>query len=537
MNQIGLRIPFFRLGLATLIILSEILVLSILIDARTISGDSVIAKILAEAGNLLRWLIASIAVLALCMAKDFRERTLLLTESHSFLSFLFALFVHCVIFVVLVIISFIVFDPTNPGKTYFSYAWIVLVLLAVLSAGLLVTSATNWKIFLAREKYSILVAAVGGGLIFAGSLYFQRYWGSMTGFTLESTRVLLDVIYSDIFFDPKGSKLGVRSFWVHIDPVCSGIEGMVLSSSTAAIYLYLSRQYLRFPHALIILPLACAISVALNIVRIATLIVIGAELSPGVAVGGFHSVAGWIASVFVALLIVFVFSNWSWIQKRSLVASISSSKADDSKLAIAILVPFVFFASLSLISGIFVKDFDYLYPGKTILVLLTGIYFWKTYRIRKPNNWVEPIIAGSVVAVVWIVLIPEDPQKNALIDQALSAMSLGALVSWSLFRMIGFFIVAPVLEELVFRGYLICRISGQELVNDQRLVFSFSALIVSSVLFGILHNAWIAGTVAGALFAFVRFRSETIASPIIAHSAANVLVAMWALHTKNWVLI
>jgi CAAX prenyl protease-like protein len=144
-----------------------------------------------------------------------------------------------------------------------------------------------------------------------------------------------------------------------------------------------------------------------------------------------------------------------------------------------------------------------------------------------------------------IALLPEfsprpeiySTEANAALYQGLASLPLWAMVGWGVFRILGFWVLAPILEELVFRSYLISRLSDQEIANNRKIKFSLLALIVTSVLLGFLHNAWIAGTIAGVLFELVRYRSESITNPIIAHSTANVLVAAWAVQPGNWSLI
>jgi CAAX prenyl protease-like protein len=111
------------------------------------------------------------------------------------------------------------------------------------------------------------------------------------------------------------------------------------------------------------------------------------------------------------------------------------------------------------------------------------------------------------------------------------------MVVWCLFRIIGFWIIAPILEELVFRGYLIARLSRQPLLNVNKLQFSVVALIISSVLFGFIHNDIIAGTMAGIVFAVIRYRHNSLVEPIISHVSANVFVALWATATGQWVML
>ena len=70
------------------------------------------------------------------------------------------------------------------------------------------------------------------------------------------------------------------------------------------IYLYLFRKELRFPGALVLLPLGAVVIWMLNAVRIVALIAIGTSGWREIALGGFHSQAGWL--LFNAVGLTFV---------------------------------------------------------------------------------------------------------------------------------------------------------------------------------------------------------------------------------------
>jgi CAAX prenyl protease-like protein len=103
-------------------------------------------------------------------------------------------------------------------------------------------------------------------------------------------------------------------------------------------------------------------------------------------------------------------------------------------------------------------------------------------------------------------------------------------------RVLSTAIVVPLVEELAFRGYLLCRLAGQDVVLQGRLRLSWWSLAASSVLFGVMHDAWLAGTVAGAAYAVTRLRGESIWAPILAHGTTNVLLALYVLRTGHWSL-
>ena len=69
--------------------------------------------------------------------------------------------------------------------------------------------------------------------------------------------------------------------------------GLILAF-TVAWLVYFRREYI-FPRALLLIPAGIAAIFALNVVRIAGLMMIGDAGFPNVAVYGFHSQAGWLA--------------------------------------------------------------------------------------------------------------------------------------------------------------------------------------------------------------------------------------------------
>jgi exosortase/archaeosortase family protein len=95
--------------------------------------------------------------------------------------------------------------------------------------------------------------------------------------------------------------IGTPRFSVSVGAPCSGIEGLGLVLVFTIVWLWFFRRENRFPHALLLIPCALVCAFLLNVVRIATLILIGNAGAPEVAFVGFHSQAGWIAFTLVAL--------------------------------------------------------------------------------------------------------------------------------------------------------------------------------------------------------------------------------------------
>ena len=64
--------------------------------------------------------------------------------------------------------------------------------------------------------------------------------------------------------------------------------------------------------------------------------------------------------------------------------------------------------------------------------------------------------------------------------------------------------------------------------------FTFFSFAVSSMLFGLMHQGWIAGTLAGAGFAVAVYYRGRLWDAIVAHMTANALIAIAVLGFGRW---
>ena len=72
-----------------------------------------------------------------------------------------------------------------------------------------------------------------------------------------------------------------------LQSVALGIAGIILMCAVMSGYIVLFRKRLKVERALLLLPIAAGLSWVLNAVRITVLLMIGAYVSPELAVGGF----------------------------------------------------------------------------------------------------------------------------------------------------------------------------------------------------------------------------------------------------------
>src|SRR5262249_9505655 len=105
--------------------------------------------------------------------------------------------------------------------------------------------------------------------------------------------------------------------------------------------------------------------------------------------------------------------------------------------------------------------------------------------------------AGVLAFLLWRLLAAPDPGANPLL---LSRLPAFLLPLWRAARTAGHVVLAPVAEELAFRGFLLRRLQADDFEQVPPGQLTWFSLLGSSLLFGLMHGSWVAGTLAGLVF-------------------------------------
>lgn len=387
--------------------------------------------------------------------------------------------------------------------------------------------------FMAKEKIRLFLAITSSIFIWWVSSSVRGAWNGLSEHTFSLVRVLLGGYSEDyLYIDLENKDIGVGDFVVSIDPACSGYEGIGLIFAFTSIYLLVNRKDINFPLAFILYPIGLLLIWFLNGVRIALLVAIGYHFSPEIAVGGFHSQAGWITFIAGSIFIL-----WLSGKSRFIRSDINISKNNRLNLSISTLIPMITLLSVTLITSAFYVNFDYLYPLRVISVAISIAVIWRYFKEIK----IKPTLLGSLVAVfvsvTWILISDNDQEANKSFEIGFDSM--GSLISgvWIFFRFFGAVLTVPVAEELAFRGYVISRLSMKDVVVNGKIEATVFSVIGSSVAFGFLHGDWMAGIIAGLSYALVRIKGSGVGEAIFSHSMTNAILFIYASRTESWWLI
>ena len=270
-----------------------------------------------------------------------------------------------------------------------------------------------------------------------------------------------------------------------------------------------------------------------NIVRVAALVLVGAWLSPEVAGRGFHSLAGWITFTLIALALVGLSHRLGF----SAVGNAAADQVDEGmRLAVALLAPLLTLMATTLLTAAFSSGFQALYP---LGVVTTGVALWYFRSSYGPIRWTRSwhsVAIGVGVSLMWLILDLPNEQGGAELTRGLAELPQWAAVAWVACRVVGSMITVPIAEELAFRGYLIRKLVARNFENVQPGQFTWLSFVVSSVLFGLLHDRWLAGTLAGMGFAVALYRCGEIGDAVVAHMTSNALIVLAVLGFGKWSL-
>jgi exosortase E/protease (VPEID-CTERM system) len=391
---------------------------------------------------------------------------------------------------------------------------------------------SGWWHVVQQEYAAVLGASLVGVGAWGSGQLGQALWAPLAELTLWVVRALLGLVYPEISSDLPARVVGTPTFQVTIAPECSGYEGIGCVTLLLTLYLWWFRTHLRFPHALLLLPMGMLAAWVMNALRLTTLIALGTSVSPAVAQGGFHAQAGWIAFLLVGLgLIAMTRRCPLWT-----IATPAASAPAPAQYATALLLPLLVLMATTVVTSALSSGVDWWYP---VRVVTTSVALWSCRQVYRSLTWTwswHAIILGMVVFGVWLGLEPADHHRSTVMAASLATLPGGLSLVWIGFRVIGSVLIVPIAEELAFRGYVLPKLVAPDVVTVRPGQCTWWACLVSSILFGILHGRWLAGTLAGIGYALALRQRGQLADAVVAHMTTNALIAAYVLSHHAWVL-
>ncbi|CAN5823276.1 hypothetical protein BH11PSE8_BH11PSE8_30130 [soil metagenome] len=218
-----------------------------------------------------------------------------------------------------------------------------------------------------------------------------------------------------------------------------------------------------------------------------------------------------------------------------------------SRAAVVRSVPFAVFMLLLGVRGVIPGDGSWgvdprwVYGVTVVVVGGLLLHYRQEYgelfaqTLPTPREAALAIAAGVLVFGLWIML--DAPWMTlgeaAAVFRPLDAQ--GAII-WPLVivRWVGAALLVPVMEELFWRSFLMRWVQSPqfETVVPQRV--GIKAVVLSTFVFMLAHNLWLAAILAGLIFAWLYIRTGKLWVAVIAHGVTNGMLGIWVVMTGKW---
>ena len=375
-----------------------------------------------------------------------------------------------------------------------------------------------------------LGAALALSVVAASSLS-TALWPDLYPVILIPVHAALRVGLTDLVYEPEHQNVGTERFLVNIAPECSGLEGVALLVSLAVLMISTQpRKWSAARAAVLILGAILAAWLA-NVVRITALIAVGDAGYEAVALGGFHSKAGWVLYALVGLGLLVLGARWS----TSDVAAADRGQYETRTSVDVFVGPIVVFTGVGLVTGLAATTaFDPRYGWRAVAAGLALIAANAATRERglaladrNASGAPATAIALGVIAYgIWMPLAPS-PVSRALVE-GLGNLPTAEAGLWVGLRVLGAVIVVPWVEELAFRGYLLRRLKHRAFERVPFGGFRLGPAIGAAVAFAAVHEAVFAGALVGVVYAYAMAHGRRLRDAVIAHGTTNALIVLEA---------
>lgn len=182
-----------------------------------------------------------------------------------------------------------------------------------------------------------------------------------------------------------------------------------------------------------------------------------------------------------------------------------------------------------------------LYPVKALSVALLLIFFRKSYTEIRVKDMCERFVfpasffAGIVVFLIWINMDFPAAVMGTLHGFDPNVARDGTLrLSLTISRLAGAALVVPIMEELFWRSFLIRYVISYDYSKVAIGHFTLTSFLVTAVLFGLEHNLFLAGIIAGLIYNLLLYYTRSLTACIVAHGITNLALGIYVLMTGKW---
>jgi uncharacterized protein len=180
----------------------------------------------------------------------------------------------------------------------------------------------------------------------------------------------------------------------------------------------------------------------------------------------------------------------------------------------------------------------WIYPLQTLLCVGLLIYFRHEYDFHRLRRPAFAITIALLAFILWIT-----PQQFYRFPSRVVGFNPETFVAepalyWTtlVVRFLRLVVVAPLVEEIFWRGFLLRYLITEKFEALPFGAFSWLSFLIVTLAFGVSHSMadWPAALLTGALYNVVAYRTKSLSSCVLAHGLTNLALGLWILVTKQW---
>jgi CAAX prenyl protease-like protein len=210
---------------------------------------------------------------------------------------------------------------------------------------------------------------------------------------------------------------------------------------------------------------------------------------------------------------------------------------------LAYVAPFAAFVGVMALEHALLPNSQILYPVRFVVVLAVILLVSRPYLRLRPKNPLASIALGVAVFLIWIA--PDSLFgyrhfwlfDNSIIGTASSSIpaDMHASIWFLALRTLGSVALAPIIEELFWRGWLMRWLINPDFEKVPLGKYAPAAFWIVAVLFASEHGPyWEVGLMAGVIYNWWMIKTKSLADCILAHAVTNGALAAYVMAGGQW---
>ena len=218
-------------------------------------------------------------------------------------------------------------------------------------------------------------------------------------------------------------------------------------------------------------------------------------------------------------------------------------------------IPFIAWLALMFSGSYIFGENPWIYVLQTAagFALLLIYRPWRWYKKAALKNVPAAIFVGIIVAVIWIA--PELRSSNQglalwqelylrfgilplgeLPDAAVKSVYAPQMSGWffTIVRLVGSAFAIAIIEEFFWRGFLYRWLIDRDFTRVKFRGYEWEAFLFTCLLFGVEHNRWAVGVIAGVLYLILLIKTADIGAVCVAHVITNLLLGLYVIETQSY---